>query len=311
MLILYSSDSGNLGCIPYLLIILKGHIMSLSLSLKNYLSDLGLVAPEQLSLEFVKLLQAEHLARYSFNSLAVVLGEEVSLDVDAISQKIVTRGLGGYCFEHNKLTFELLKSVGYDVTLVMARVLNNQEHDVPRTHRVTLLTHDGVTYLIDTGFGANCPIAPLVLQPNLLQRVGSDVYRILLKESGEYDVQIMNDGDYFTLYRFDLAVYSDADCVMGNFYSSHYPKAGFVNNLVVSLKNADRTVTLKNHIMTMKHQDGTQERVLHSSKELHQVLTDVFEFDLGSVVAEHLFDRFLADKLVPLPSDDMGKRATS
>ena len=63
--------------------------------------------------------------------------------------------------------------------------------------------------------------------------------------------------------------------------------------------------------MTMKHQDGTQERVLHSPKELHQVLTDVFGFDLGPVVAEHLFDRFLADKLALLSSDEMGKRATS
>tara|TARA_R110001606_G_C15269214_1_gene639302 strand:- start:665 stop:883 length:219 start_codon:yes stop_codon:yes gene_type:complete len=72
--------------------------MSLSSCLQNYLSDLGLVVPETPSIEFVKSLQERHVVRYSFNSLAVVLGEEISLDLEDISQKIVIRGLGGYCF---------------------------------------------------------------------------------------------------------------------------------------------------------------------------------------------------------------------
>ena len=271
--------------------------MSLSLSLENYLSDLGLVTPETLNIEFVKSLQAKHIARYSFNSLAVVMGEEISLDLDDISQKIVERGLGGYCFEHNKLSFELLKALGYDVQLVMARVLNNQDHDVPRTHRVTLLTLDDVAYLIDTGFGGNGPISPLALLSNVTQKAGEDVYHILDRGNGEYDLQMIQGGDDFTLYRFDLAVYSDADCTMGNFYSHQYPKAGFVNNLVVSLKNANRTMALKNHVLTVKHRDGVQDRILTSATALHQVLTDVFGFDLDLVVAEHLFERFLNDKI--------------
>lgn len=274
--------------------------MSLPSSLQHYLSDLDLVVPDSLNMAFVASLQERHIARYSFNSLAVVMGEDVSLDLDAISQKIVTRGLGGYCFEHNKLTFELLSALGYDVTLTMARVLNNQDNDVPRTHRVTLLKHDGVTYLIDTGFGSNCPISPLVISSHLPQPVGKEAYRILDKKNGEYDVQIIKDGDYFTLYRFDLAVYTDADCTIGNFYSSHYPKAGFVNNLVVSLKNTDRTIALKNHIVSINDSSGTQERMLNSPAELHQVLTEAFGFDLELVITEHLFDRFLAARLVAL-----------
>jgi len=148
--------------------------------LQDYLSDLGLVAPEQPNIEFVRALQERHVARYSFNSLAVVLGEEISLDLDSISQKIVTRGLGGYCFEHNKLTFELLKALGYDVQLKLARVLNNNvEREAARTHRVTLLTFEGISYLIDTGFGGNGPVAPLRLDINAQQVAGIDSYRIL------------------------------------------------------------------------------------------------------------------------------------
>jgi N-hydroxyarylamine O-acetyltransferase len=274
--------------------------MSLPASLKNYVSDLGLVVPDQPNIAFVKSLQKTHVARYSFNNLAVVLGEHISLDLDDISKKIVERGLGGYCFEHNKLTFELLKSLGYDVKLVMARVLNNQDKDAPRTHRVTLLTLDGVVYLVDTGFGGYGPIAPLVLLGNLDQKVGDDVYRIAERENGEFDLQIIQDSKHFTLYRFDLAVYTEADCAMGNFYSYQFPEASFVNNLIISLKNQDRTVYLKNHTLTVKHREDIQTRTLTSSAELYQILTDVFEFDLNFVVADHLFERFLKDSLLSL-----------
>ncbi|MDB4837314.1 arylamine N-acetyltransferase [Marinomonas sp.] len=285
--------------------------MSLPPRLQHYVNDLGLVISGQPDMEFVTSLQAKHIEKYSFNSLAVVMGEDISLDLDDISEKIVGRGLGGYCFEHNKLTFELLKSAGYDVTLTMARVLNNQDNDVPRTHRVTLLTLDGVVYLIDTGFGGHGPIAPLALQPDLSQKAGEDVYRIVDTGQGEYDLQIIQDGDYFTLYRFDSAVYTDADCTIGNFYSHQYPKASFVNNLIVSLKSAQRTVALKNHIFTVKRRDDVQDKVLTSAVELHQVLTDVFEFDIALVAAEHLFERFLAKKIETLKQDAKSEKATS
>lgn len=272
--------------------------MSLPLSLQNYISDLGLAIPAPLDIAFVEALQTSHIARYSFNSLAVVMGEDISLELDDISKKIVERGLGGYCFEHNKLTFELLKALGYDVKLVMARVLNNKEHDVPRTHRLTLLNHQGNQYLVDTGFGGNCPISPLLLQPDSQQTAGNDVYRILAKENGEYDLQILKEDDYQTMYRFDLAVYTDADCLAGNFYSHRYPTAGFVNNLMVGLKSATRTVFLMNHELMERGQGKLQKKVISSPEALHKVLTDTFGFDIELVIAEHLFDRFLANKLL-------------
>ena len=274
--------------------------MSLPISLKNYVLDLGLTIPKSLDLAFVKALQTAHISRYSFNSLAVVMGEDISLDLEDISQKIVQNGLGGYCFEHNKLTFELLRAVGYDVTLIMARVLNNKEIDVPRTHRLTLLSHQGNKYIVDTGFGGNCPIEPLLLQPDLLQKAGSDAYRIMAKDNEEYDLQILKQGDYYTMYRFDLAVYTDADCLIGNFYSSKYPTAGFVNNLMVGLKNADLTVFLMNHELIERRQGESQQRVLSSPEALHKVLTDVFKFNIELVITEHLFERFLASKVADL-----------
>lgn len=47
--------------------------MSLPTSLQNYISGFGLTIPSSLNISFVKVLKASHVARYSFNSLAVVM----------------------------------------------------------------------------------------------------------------------------------------------------------------------------------------------------------------------------------------------
>ena len=54
-----------------------------------YLADLGLTATADI--EFLRELQSKHIARYSFNSLAVVLGQDISLEIEAIFSKIVEK----------------------------------------------------------------------------------------------------------------------------------------------------------------------------------------------------------------------------
>jgi len=238
----------------------------------------------------------------------VVLGETMSLETDALSHKIVTQGLGGYCFEHNKLTYELLSALGYEVELKLARVLYNQEKKAARTHRVTLLKHQGLDYLIDTGFGAYGPSYPLLLEVDKEQAAGGEIYRIIsLSEKKqmdtlEYDVQIWKDGAFFTLYRFDLADYSDADCLLGHFFSHKYPEAGFVNNLVISLKNDDCIVALKNHQFITRRHDEKGERIetielIDSAKNLYQTLTITFGLAMDKAIVDHLFERFLQPRL--------------
>ncbi|MCZ2721458.1 arylamine N-acetyltransferase [Marinomonas sp. 15G1-11] len=282
--------------------------MTLSASLQNYLADLKLETPNELSLRFVSELQNKHIAKYSFNSLSVVLGETMSLETDDLSHKIVTRGLGGYCFEHNKLTFELLYALGYEVELKLARVLyisqkEDQNKKAPRTHRITLLHHQNNTYLIDTGFGGYGPNTPLLLEINKEQKIGGETYRIVSLSTEmqiatmEYDLQIWKDGSFFTLYRFDLADYSDADCQLGHFYSHKFPAAGFVNNLVVSLKNNDCVIALKNHTFMVRIDGKEETRLVTTPNDLHNRLTRDFLLNIDFAIAEHLFERFLAPKL--------------
>ena len=104
------------------------------------------IEPKTPSLEFVKALQKKHIATFSFNNIAVLLKKPISLDMQDIFEKIVTKNLGGYCFEHNFLMYEVLKSLGFNVRILVAKVLNNQDIDSPRTHRITLLKWENERY---------------------------------------------------------------------------------------------------------------------------------------------------------------------
>ena len=64
------------------------------------------IEPKIPSLELIKAIQRKHIATFSFNNIAVLLKKPISLDMQDIFEKIVTKNLGGYCFEHNSLMYE-------------------------------------------------------------------------------------------------------------------------------------------------------------------------------------------------------------
>lgn len=260
-----------------------------------YLADLELTASADV--DFLRDLQSKHIARYSFNSLAVVLGQDISLEIEAIFAKIVEKQRGGYCFEHNKLVLSVLKELGFDVRLLMAKVIYNRDVDVARTHRVTLLNLDGEDYIVDTGFGHFGARYPVKLELGLEQDQGDAIYRIVQDSDNNYCYQVFKDEAFFTLYTFNLHHYSEAECLPAHFYSHKSPDAAFVNNMVVCRKFYNDILSLRNSELFRISNSETVTTVITSAKQLHQILTGSFELDLDSAIAEFLFSKFISKDL--------------
>ncbi len=261
-----------------------------------YLADLELTASADV--EFLRELQSKHIARYSFNSLAVVLGQDISLEIEAIFNKIVEKQRGGYCFEHNKLVLNVLSQLGFEVRLLMAKVIYNRDVDVARTHRVTLLKLDGDDYIVDTGFGHFGARFPVKLELGLEQDQGDAVYRIVQNEKNDYCYQVFKDDAFFTLYTFNLHHYSEAECLPAHFYSHKSPDAAFVNNMVVCRKFYNDILSLRNNEFFRISNEETVTTVITSAKQLHQLLMETFELDLDFAIAEFLFSKFISNDLV-------------
>lgn len=271
--------------------------MSSTTLAKNYLADLN-IHKESLSIELINELQSKHIARYSFNNLAVVLGQELPLDVDALFNKIVTRQRGGYCFEHNKLLFTVLAELGFEVRLLLAKVIYNQEVEVARTHRITLLTLADHDYIVDAGFGHLGAYFPVKIELGLVQKQGDSQYRIIQNKKDEYCYQVLKDGDFFTLYTFDLYRYTEADCTLGHFYSHQHPNAAFVNNLVICRKFMNEIKSLRNDEYHHIQNGVTKTTKITCIEQLHQLLTEQYLLDIDIAISAFLFNKFIVNKTV-------------
>ncbi len=250
-------------------------------NIQNYLNRVSLLQPE-VSVTFIKELKNAHIATFPFSNLGVLLHEDLSLELQVLFERVVTNKRGGYCFEQNKIFFEVLNYLGFQCDIVLGRVLHNRNIDVPRTHRITRVTLADSTYLVDVGFGPLCPREPLLLDLDKPQNQGDYVYRITQPDLGCYLLQTKEVDGWFTLYSFDNGLYTEADCLCGHHFSSTHPDAIFVNNLVVSRKSyADIRFLRNNEFHRLKDGKAMISRI-SSNDNLAEILRQEFGINLTS-----------------------------
>jgi N-hydroxyarylamine O-acetyltransferase len=269
--------------------------MNNSTLVQAYLSDLN-ISNKALDIAFINELQSKHIAQYSFNSLSVVLGQELPLDIESLFNKIVQRRRGGYCFEHNKLVMSVLTELGFEVRLLLAKVVYNRDVEVARTHRITLLTFAGDDYIVDAGFGHLGASFPVKIELGLVQQQGDSQLRIIKNSHDEYCYQVLKEGEFFTLYIFDLHHYTESDCLLSHYYSHKHPNAAFVNNLVVCRKFSNEIKSLRNGEYHHIKGNITNTTLIIEVKQLHQLLTEVYQLDIDIAISEFLFHKFVSKK---------------
>jgi N-hydroxyarylamine O-acetyltransferase len=261
-------------------------------NIQGYLADVSIKQPPEVSINFMKDLQNAHLGIFPFSNLGVLLHENLSLESQVLFERVVTKRRGGYCFEQNKVFFEILKCFGFHCEIVLGRVLHNRNIDVPRTHRITRVTIDDRKYLVDVGFGQLCPREPLLHDCDKPQDLGDSIYRIIQPDSGRYLLQMKAADGWFTLYSFDNGMYTEADCLCGHHYSSTHPDSAFVNNLVISLKTYDDVRLLRNGEFHRVQEGETAITAISSEDLLGILLMQEFGIDLTSDQLSTLYEGY-------------------
>lgn len=253
-----------------------------------YLEALGLQRQAP-GLDFLREITRRHVARLAFSSVGPRLGDPLPLDLPSLYQRIVERRRGGYCFEQNGLLYEVLDELGFEVRLALARVIHNRDVHPGLTHRISLVRIDGLTQVVDVGFGPQGPRHPVLLSPEPSPQ-RDRVYRVAERHAGEFHLQLAKDDDWYSLYRFELSRYGQADCELGHFWSHRHPEANFVRNLVVSVIRDDEVHALRNREYTAAFRDGERTRVLKAADELHGLLASTFGVSVSEDEARRLFD---------------------
>ena len=124
-----------------------------------------------------------HQTHIPFSTLDIHRSQrEPDLELEAIFEKVVTQGKGGYCFELNKLFEALLTSLGYDARPVYARAVRGREGRMPINHRGMVVGLEDGLYSVDVGFGGPMPAGALKLEQGLVQDIQGESY---IAEQGE------------------------------------------------------------------------------------------------------------------------------
>ncbi len=247
---------------------------------QNYLQTLNL-HDRELNFEFLSDVVTRHVATFTFSSVGCQLGDDLPLDFDSLYHRIVVERRGGYCFEQNGLLYGVLEELGFSPKLFLGRIIHNQDTHPGLTHRITMIEYEGQQYVLDVGFGFLGPRLPVPMS-EVEFKDGENNFRIAERRLGEYHMQVFKDGDFFSLYRFELARYDQADCEVGHFFSHRHPDAHFVNHLVASLIQENETRSLVDLQYWIITKSSTRSLEIGDSEQLKQILVG----ELGVQVTE-------------------------
>lgn len=257
--------------------------MNPTMNLDSYLRRLGVTSGVQPDLATLRTLAASHAAAIPFENLDPFLGRQVSLDLAAVERKLVHEGRGGYCFEHNLLFGEALRAIGFEVGALVARVLWGRPEDAitARGHMLLRVEIDGATHIADVGFGGVTLTGALRLEANVAQTTPHEPFRFVRPDDGDWRMQVQVQGEWKTLYRFDLQPQHPVDYVAPNHYLSTHPESHFVNRLIAARAAADRRYALQDRELAIHHLGGdTERRMLDSPKAVLGVLENELQIRL-------------------------------
>ncbi|MHC8361086.1 arylamine N-acetyltransferase family protein [Pseudomonas sp. LS2P72] len=251
------------------------HLSNLAL----YLQRLGFDAPPAPTLETLRQLQLRHTGVFAFENLSTLSGQPVLIDLPSIEQKVLHDGRGGYCYELNNLFLALLQALGFDARGISGRVIMGQPEGAwtARTHRLSLVTLDGVRYITDVGFGGMVPTAPLLLDTPAEQFTPHEPY--LIEPHGDgYTLRANVGGEWRAMYIFDLQRQEDIDYAVGNWYVSTHPESSFARQLMVARTGEGWRRTLNNGSFAL-HRIGseTERRQVTDVDELLGLLRSEFD----------------------------------
>jgi arylamine N-acetyltransferase len=259
------------------------------LDLAGYLDRIGYVGSTALTLDTLHGLVAAHNRSIPFENLDPLTGVPVDdLGPAALTDKLVYRRRGGYCYEHNGLMGFVLEALGYGVERLAGRVVWMSAQGAPLpalTHNVLSVTMPGTDgpFLVDVGFGGQTLSSPLRLEAGPAQSTRHEPYRVVGDFGEGLTLQAQVRNEWQPLYCFTTRPQPRIDLEVGSWYVSTHPASHFVTGLTVALVTDDERWNLRGRNLAI-HRDGRTERIrFDTAAQVLDTLTDRFGIDLADL----------------------------
>ncbi|GAA1548855.1 arylamine N-acetyltransferase family protein [Nocardioides humi] len=227
------------------------------LDLAGYLDRLGLpdlagpptAPPSRAALDA---LHEAHVRAFTFDNIDVLLDQHPGVGLDALNEKFVGRGRGGYCFEHATVFAAALDRLGYDVRRHLGRVGDPAEGTVQgRTHMTVEVHLDGERLLCDPGFGMSL-VRPVALADGAESDQRGWPYRVVRTADDGWGLQRLRERGWEHTHTVDELPVLPVDVVMGHHYTSTFPTSHFRTGLMLTRHQDGRHVTVTGSTLTVR-----------------------------------------------------------
>ncbi|KAA1428036.1 arylamine N-acetyltransferase [Nocardioides antri] len=221
------------------------------LDLDGYLARVGLPARDP-GREALDELHTAHVRTFTFDNIDVLLDQHPGVGLDALNEKFVGRGRGGYCFEHSTVFAAVLERLGYDVRRRLGRVGDPAVGPVQgRTHMTVEVLLDGERLLCDPGFGMSL-LWPVPLVDGAESDQNGWAYRVSRTADGGWGVHRLREQGWEHAHTVDELTVLPVDVVMGHHYTSTFPTSHFRSGLMITLHEDGRHVTVTDKALTVR-----------------------------------------------------------
>jgi len=247
------------------------------IQLDAYLHRVGLACAPDNNADGMAALHRAQFFTIPFENFDVLSKREVDLDPDLVFDKLVTRRRGGYCFELNGLMLRVLRTLSFDTLPLLARV-HLTDPPSGRTHQLNLVTLGEKQWIMDVGFGAGGPRAPVLFQEGVTD-CGIASFELSRREPWGWMLSTLESGEWKSSYSFDLGHVTAEDIEVANHYTSTSPKTHFTQLATVSLPTLEGRVSLRDLDLTEIDASGDRTRRVDPKSYLG-FIRDSFGIDL-------------------------------
>lgn len=222
-----------------------------------------------------------------FEGLTVQLGESRPLDPEALVERVLAGGRGGYCFEINTVLHDLLRTLGFEVERRIGLVGPRMRHaDGELPDHMTLVVHtEAGPHIADGGLGEGL-LVPMPLREG---RVDGPPFAADLERDGD-------DGWWVGFHSYAGTPgfrFGDAPAQLEDYAPFHQrtstsPDSHFVRMLVVQQPHEDRIVSLRSRTLFHDGPGIRDRRVLADLAEFAGALDACFGIDPAALGPERM-----------------------
>lgn len=274
----------------------------MTLDLGAYFGRINYGGHAEPSLEVLQDLMTAHTGSIPFENLDPLMGVPVDdLSPEALTDKLVYRRRGGYCYEQNGLMGYALTEIGFRVRRLAGRVVWMQPPDAPlgaQTHTVLAVTFPGSqgSFLVDVGFGGQTLTSPIRLQTGNTQQTTHEPYRLNDRGDGLVLQALVRD-EWQPLYVFGTQTVPLIDLTVGSWYVSTHPSSIFVTGLTVALTTDDARYNLAGANLTIHRADGSEKIRLDDAAAVVDTLGERFGIDVAGLGERGVLEARIAQVL--------------